>query len=325
MTNDTMWEGSARPMTDAEQHLAQTFYQAVQWQTAGSERSQQAAEFKAGISDLGFCSERLRRMLKQMQPEPVDMLPAAWGTALGGYVEDAILTHGTAHWIHQPTVTVALHGDGGVYHVKGHPDLVDPAGLVVDVKTGRGLSGPERTGPTQQQQFQRHCYAAGAHAAGLFDDLPLEEVRVANVWFDRAADDRRCYVHMEPFSHAVVEAATWWLDDVIYAFKHNLAGRKEPPREVCARVCGFYADCRGGDIADEQGLIEDPSLVGAVNSYAEGLALEREGRRLKDQAKQDLVGLHGSTGEYAVSWTKIGAAHIEYDRAPSERLNVRKV
>ena len=175
-------------------------------------------------------------MLKRMQPEDTDMLAAAIGTAVGDYVEKAVVAHGTAEWIAQPEVTVVLRGDGGTYHVMGHPDLIDPAGLVVDVKTHRGLSGPERTGPTQQQQFQRHCYAAGAHAAGLFGDLPLEEVRVANVWFDRAADDKRAYCHMEPFSHEIVQQATWWLDDCIYAFVNNTEARKEPPRAMCAKA-----------------------------------------------------------------------------------------
>lgn len=326
MTNDQVMEQSpARPMTKAEEHLAQTVYQAVQWYSGHSERDQQSAEFRVGISDLGFCSEQTRRMLKQMQPEATDLLPAAIGTAFGGYVEEAVLAHGTANWIRQPTVTVALHGDGGTYHVTGHPDLVDPAGLVLDVKTSRGLSGPERTGPTQQQQFQRHLYAAAAHAGGLFDGLPLEEVTVANCWFDRGGDDRYCYVHAEKFSHAVVEQATWWLDDVVYAFKHDLEARKEPPRQMCFKVCGFAKDCRGGDIVDEQGLITDPDLVAAAATYREGLDLEKEGRRLKDQSKSALDGVHGSTGQFAISWTKVAGAHIEFDRAPSERLNVRPI
>lgn len=325
MTDQVVETSPARVMTGAEQHLAQTVYQAVQWASTKSERSQQASEFRAGISDLGFCSERLRRMLAQMQPEDIDVLPAAWGTALGAYVEEAVLAHGTAAWVRQPKVTVVLRGDGGTYRVTGHPDLVDPAGVLLDVKTNRGLTGPERVGPSQQQQFQRHCYAAGAHAAGLFGDLPIEDVRVANVWFDRAADDRYAYCHMEPFSHDMVQQATWWLDDVVYAFKHHQEARKEPPREMCFKVCGFARDCRGADIGDEQGLITDPDLVGSIHTYADGLALERAGRRLKDQAKAGLGGVHGSTGEYAVSWTHVNEAEVSYTRDPYDRLNVRRV
>ena len=325
MSDEFVEAAPARPMSEAEQHLAQTFYESVQWYSNHSARDRQSKEFKAGISDLGFCSERTRRLLKHMEPEDTDSLPAAIGTAFGGYVEEAVLAHGTATWIRQPTVTVALRGDGGTYHVTGHPDLVDPEGLLVDVKTGRGLSGPERNGPSQQQQFQRHCYAAGAHAAGLFGDLPLEDVKVANVWFDRAADDRYAYVHMEPFSPDIVQAATFWLDDVIYAFVHDIDARKEPPREMCAKVCGFYRDCRVGEIVDEQGLITDPDLVGAAQAYREGLALEKAGKRLKDQAKPVLEGVHGSTGEFAISWTHVNGSHVEFDRAPSDRLNVRPI
>jgi len=325
MSDQIVEASPARPMTDAETTLAQTIYQAVQWHSTRSERAQQAAEFRAGISDLGFCSERLRRMLMQMQPDEVDMLPAAWGTAIGQFAEDAVMFHGTAGWVSQPEVTVVLRGDGGTYRVKGHPDLVDVAGVVVDLKTSRGLSGPERTGPSQQQQFQRHCYAAGAHAAGLFGDLPIEDVQVANVWFDRAGDDRYAYCHMEPFSHDIVQHATWWLDDVVYAFKHHQEARKEPPRDMCFKVCGFARDCRGGDIGDEQGLITDPGLVGSINTYAEGLALEREGKRLKDQAKAALEGIHGSTGEWAVSWSHVNETEVSYTRGAYERMNLRRL
>lgn len=315
----------ARLMTDAEQGLAYLVYEAVQFAASDTERAQQAQEFRVGISDLGFCSERTRRMLARMTPDDVDMLPAWIGSALGAAAEEAWLRlHPT--WFRQPEVTVTLYGDGGTYHVKGHPDLVSPDdGLVLDIKTSRGLAGPERTGPSQQQQFQRHCYAKACWEKGMFIDTPLEQVRVANAWLDRAADDRYAHVHMEPYSEEVVQHATWWLDEVVYNFRHDIVARKEPPRDMCFAVCGFAADCRGGDIPDEQGLITDPALVAAIGMYRDGAAHVKAGERLKDQAKAALDGIHGSTGEYTVSWTKIGPAHIEYDRAASERLNIRPI
>ncbi len=310
-----------RYMDDDEEALAASIYQAIQRSSNYSERSMQSRDFKVGISDLGFCSERVRRMLDRQVPDDNDVLPAWIGTALGDHAEQAI----TAMWPHahrQVEVTVRLIGERGTYNVTGHPDvIVDDK--VIDVKTSRGLGLARRNGPNQQQQFQRHCYAVGAWNAGYFGDLPLEEVKVANVWIDRAADERELYVQMEPFDPSVVEQAGWWLDDVIYSFVHQEEARKEPPREMCEKVCGFYRVCRAYD-TDVEGLLTDDTVLAAVGMYTDGTALVREGERLKDQAKAHLDGIKGNTGEYSVRWTHVNGTHVEYDRGAYDRLDIRR-
>lgn len=311
-----------RYMNDDEAALAASVYEAIQRASNYSDRSMQSRQFKVGISDLGFCSERVRRMLDNQVPGDKDMLPAWIGTALGDHAEQAVM----AMWPHahrQVEVTVRLIGERGTYNVTGHPDLIVDDKLV-DIKTGRGLGLPRRSGPSQQQQFQRHCYAVGAWNAGYFGDLPLEEVKVANVWIDRAADERELYVQMEAFDPGVVEQAGWWLDDVIYAYIHQEEARKEPPREMCFKVCGFAPECRGADIRDEQGLITDDGILTAVDMYREGLDLVKEGEKLKDQAKAHLTEVNGSTGEYAVSWTHVNGGEVSYTRGAYERLNIRR-
>lgn len=311
-----------RYMDDDEEGLATSVYEAIQRHTNFSTRSRQSKEFKVGISDLGFCSERTRRMLNQQVPDDRDMLPAWIGTALGDHAEQAVLEM-WPHAIRQAEVTVRLVGERGAYNVSGHPDLIVDDKLI-DVKTTRGLSIARRKGPSQQQQFQRHCYAVGAWNGGFFGDLPLEQVKVANVWIDRAGDDRELYVHMEAFDPKVVEAAGWWLDDVIYAYVHGEEARKEPPRELCEKACGFYATCRALD-TDVEGLLTDDTVLAAVDMYREGVDMLREGSRLKDQAKAHLTDVRGSTGEYTVRWVHINGGRVEYDREGYDRLDVRRI
>jgi hypothetical protein len=311
-------------MSDVEQELADQIYDAIQADSNFSERSQQSADFRIGISDLGYCSEKVRRMLAGI-PEPVtDKLPAFIGTAIGDYAERAIVKHLWPDAICQATVSVDLVGERGTFTVTGHPDLVVPSGFLVDVKTSRGLAVPRRNGPSQQQQFQRHCYALGAWEKGLFGDLDLDEIQVANVWIDRAADYREVHVHAEPFNRDVVIQAGFWVDDLVYAYLHDEEARKEPPLTVCENTCGHFADCRIGDaLTGAAGLVDDPDVVTAAQVYKDGLAMESAGRKLKDEAKANLVGITGSTGKYAIRWIHIGESHVEYDRAAYERLEVR--
>lgn len=311
-------------MDPFEQILADQVYEAIQNVGRTSERTRQSADYRVGISDLGFCSEKVRRMVSGIPEADTDKLPAFIGTALGDHMEGAC----AAMWpsaIIQPEVEVVLGGDGGNYRVIGHPDLILPEGKVIDFKTVRGLATVRRTGPNQQQQFQRHCYALGAFEAGLFhDDVNLNDVQVANVWMDRAADERELHVHMEPYSQGVVIEAAMWLDDVVYAFLHEQTARKEPAIEVCRKTCGHFEDCRLGE-GDIPGLLTDDAVLVAVDLYQEGAELEKQGRRLKDQAKANLVGVNGSTGKYSVRWIHTNGGEVHFTRKPSDRLDIRPV
>lgn len=309
-------------MNEAEQALAGKVYAAIQDSSNFSERSQQSSDFRIGVSDLGFCSEKVRRMIAGI-PEPVtDKLPAFIGTALGDHVEQAYIA-AYPDAVRQATVSVVLHGDGGDYTLTGHPDLIDPKGILVDVKTTRGLGRVRRDGPSLQQQFQRHCYGVGAYNAGLFNDnVTLEDVQVANVWIDRTGDERECHVHMEALSLDVVEQAGMWVDDVVYAYKNNIEARKEPAREMCAKACGHFATCRALD-TDVEGLITDQGTVTAVDMYRDGLALERQAKKLKDEAKAVLQGVDGSTGKFTVRWVHVGESTVSFTRQPYDRLDVK--
>lgn len=312
-------------MNPQEQAIADAMYAGVQHFTNFSNRSLQAKQFKVGISDLGFCSERTKRMLKQEVPEDRDALPAFIGTALGDHIEQAT----EAVWpdaIRQATVSVQLAGESGqLYTISGHPDLILPSdGIILDVKTTRGLETVRRTGPSQQQQFQRHLYAKAAWLHGHFGDLPLEDVQVGNVWMDRAGDERELHVQLEPFDEKWVIDAGQWLDEVVYAYLQGEEARKEPPREMCAKVCGFYDTCRALD-TDVEGLLTDETVLAAVAMDREGAALIKEGYKLRDTAKPHLEGVEGSTGEYLVRWTVVNDSEVKFRRKAYNKLTITKL
>jgi len=304
--------------------MSDQFYEAVQLATNQTARSIQASGHRVGVSDLGHCSERVRRHLLGEQEPATDKTAAFIGTALGDHIE-AAMTSLYPNLIRQSEVTITLYGDTGTYVLMGHPDLVEPSGKLIDVKTVRGLERVRRTGPSQQQQFQRHLYAKAAHSMGLFDDdVALADVKVSNIWFDRGGDDKIPHVHEEPYDERVVEAATAWLDDVVYAYQQGEEARKEPPIQMCEKACGFFLDCRAGR-GGPQGLIEDSDLLAAVAMHQEALGLERTARRLKDEAKAALQGVEGSTGRFTVRWTKVSGGRVEYDRAAYMKLDVRPI
>jgi len=312
-------------MDESETLLAEDIYDAIMASSRYSERSQQTSAFRMGVSDLGWCSERMRRMIDRQVPEDTDLLAAFIGTWIGEGVERAIAAR-YPDAIIQAEVSLTLEGDYGTYNLTGHPDVILPEqGILLDGKTAYGLSTVARQGPSQQQQFQRHGYAKGAHDAGLFGDLPLEEVRVANCWLDRAAVDKGVHVDMEPYDPDWVKRAAEWLDDVVYAYTNQEEARKEPPREMCAKVCGFFTVCRAFE-TDAQGLITDRAILDHVEAYVEAQQEESDARRRKDQAKRHLEGVRGSTGAYTVRWIHVNETLTQPSvRKAHDKLEIRKI
>ena len=317
-----------RGMDEEEQALAGLIYSSIQHYSKNSERGMQAQEFRVGVSDLGYCSERTRRMLDQQVPDDTDLLAAFIGTAIGDHVEAAIAKNadefeGAAT---QVEVEVTLAGEERDYHLSGHPDVLLPAkGIVLDGKTSFGLALARRLGADQQKQYQRHLYGLGAWEGGWFGDLPLSEVRVGNVWVDRAGIEKEVHVELEPFSAEVVREAARWLDEVVYAYLNNEEARKEPAREVCEATCGFFKVCRAFD-TDVTGLLTDETVLAAIEMYREGASLEKEGRSLKAQAKPALEGIAGSTGTHTLRWVHVNESTVaEHTKRPHDRIDIRKV
>jgi hypothetical protein len=298
MTTDQVDTVKSEFMNDVEQELADDFYEAMMRASRESPRSQQAGRFQLGVSDLGFCPERARRMLDGQVPDDTDVLPAFLGTAIGDHAERA---YAAAH----PDVLVQaqvenqfrilIDGKPYLVVVPGHPDIIEPEkGRLLDVKTDYGLSDAERQGPDLQKQFQRHTYGKAAWEQGLFaPHIGLADVVVGNVWIDRAAEDRYVHVNLEPLDLDVVDQAQAWLEDVVYHSLNGSEAEKVPPRDMCKVVCGHYAKCRMFD-TDVEGLIDDPVTVDRVQMYLEGREQAKAGVGLRKQMSAHLTGVVGT-------------------------------
>jgi hypothetical protein len=308
-------------MNENEERLAKQIYGAIQESMHQSDRSQQAQQFRVGVSDLGYCSERLRRFLAKETPDETDMLAAFIGTWIGEGVEHAVIKHLWPDAIIQEDIMVSLVGDQGTYLIPGHPDIISPSeNVLIDVKTANGLEFPKRHGfEDVQKKFQRHLYGKAAIEKGWL----TEDAQVGNLWLDRSASNKEPYLRLEPYDPQVVEEATQWLDGVIYAWSNNETAAKEPPRELCT-ACGFYQDCRVLD-TDVEGLLKAPEVLTAVEIYDEALGMERAAKKMKAEVKDLLDGISGSTGTHLVRWVHVGPAEVAYTRGGYEKMSITKL
>lgn len=313
-------------MEPHEREIADSIYAAMMNSMHESDRSAQAQQFRVGVSDLGYCSERLRRFLDRQTPDEVDMLPAFHGTWLGEGVEQA-LKAARPDVLIQSEVNLTLHGDAGTYLIPGHPDIIYPEGILLDVKSANGLEVVRRSGMEEQQKrFQRHGYGVAALEAGLFaDGVTAADVLVGNLWVDRSARERRLLVKTEPLDPTVIDDATRWLDEVVYSWQQKEEAQKEPPREVCKTTCGFFKECRAYD-TDVQGLLTDSAVLAAVEMQLEASALSKRAEALKAEAKDTLTGVAGSTGTHLVRWINVNPTKVEaFTKAGFSRLSITKI
>lgn len=313
-----------------DEQLAIDLFEACNDWSRSTDRAMQDQEFRIGVSNLGFCSEKVRRQLDRQDEQPTTMWKAFIGTWLGEGLEQAVKVK-FPEAIIQAEVVVTLNGHLGdqsvTYQIPGHPDIILPAeGILLDAKTVNGYETVKRSGMDEtQKKYQRHGYAYAAFEAGMFGDLSIEDIRVGNVWMDRSGQEDEFYVVTEPFDFAVIEEMTDWLDDVVYHWKNKQEAQKQPPRNVCEKYCGFYAVCREPD-TDVEGLITDDSLLDAVALHQEGGALMKRGKQMQTEAKETLDGVRGSTGTFSVRWTNVPGSEIQPGfRRGYEKLEIRKI
>lgn len=308
-------------MTDEEYALAQSLYSTIQESQHLSDRSKQAQSFVVGVSDLGYCSERLRRMLDRQVPdaEP-EMLKAFIGTWLGTGVESAWKAMRPESQT-QGEVRISLRGQKYTYEIPGHPDIID-GNTVLDVKSAMRLAGVARHGfVDQQKKFQRHVYGLAAFEAGLLGDIALDEIRVGNVWIDRSGQDPIPLVKIEPFDPDVVEEAVHWLDSVVYAWENGEEAMKEPAREVCESTCGYWRTCRALD-TDVTGRITDVKILDSVEMHLKASEMKREATALAESSKDVLLNVSGSTGTHTVRTITVNGSE---ERAGYQRVQVSQI
>lgn len=291
-----------------------------------SERSLQSADFRLGVSDLGLCHEKARRMILQVpfDEEEEHYLPSFIGTAIGDHAEAAL---GRKHgWITQQELTITLPSVNGNPErtLVGHSDLIVPEwNALLDIKAPGNIAVVARSEVKLSYRFQRHLYALGAIQAGLLD---AEGCTVGNVFIDRTGDQEMPHVDLEPFSMDVVREAAEWLDDVIYAVVNHEEASKDPGIEFCEGWCPYYLSCRALDRKIEGGLVTDEEQLAAVKLYVEAREDERDAALRKASAKRTLLGVSGSTGEYAIKWVHVAETEVKASvRAAQDRLSITRI
>jgi hypothetical protein len=297
-------------------------------------RHQQTLERIVGASDIGSCREYVRRLV--VGEEFTDD-PPTWaadvGSAVHLIVEEAMVgANGAGLSLSDDELVIFPDGGEGIrttlpsgFEVLGHPDGLYPKyGIVPDWKTKDGLATIARTGPSQQEWWQVSLYALGLHQAGLIE-MPLEEVVVALVYFDRSGKQPEPVVHAKPFDMLDVISADQWIEDVTYAVKHGEVAMRDKPASWCEACCPFVSDCRSDDTV-EGGLITDPDLISMMEQYLAAQADAKLAKQLMDEAKSALLNVQGSNGEISVKWTHINPTEIPSSfRSGYDKINVKRV
>lgn len=336
------------PVIDAEAYskqFSQEVYDTIQAVAEGTDRARQSRQRIVGVSELGGCRRRFQYNLLDTEPsDPKPSLNAAWiGTVLGESLE-AQIKDDHPDWLIQETLEFPIPSGGTVL---GHSDVIIPASAagtleeweasqqedyegpvvwlqgVLDLKSKAELDTIRKYGQSLQQKFQLHAYCKAAIEKGLLD--PTKPIMIGNVFFDRSGRNVKPVGIFQVYDEFVVHEIDEWITDVTYAVLHEEDASQDKPIEFCVNWCEFYTKCRGTETV-QQGLLEDEDIVKAVGIYADGAAMEKEGKRLKDIAKETLGNVEGSTGEYTIKRVQVADSYIEaHWRKGYSRTDVRKV
>ena len=292
-----------------------------------SARTVQSDEGRLGPSDVGFCRQRAALVTRGVgTTDSPPKWSAAVGTALHTYVE-AALKEMFPTWlmgsIDDVTVTATLPSGATI---SGHPDIVIPEdNTVLDIKTVDGFQWIKREGTSQQHKYQRHLYAMGCIAAGLFDKT--KPVYVGNVYFDRSGKEPVPMVFVEELDPTLTDEIDGWITDVIYAVTNKEDASRDIPSAVCEKICSHFTACRGGLQSNNEGdQIVDNDLVSAVEMYVEGRSMEKTAKQMKDEAVSILAGINGATQNWQVRWVNVQPSRVDsFEKQGYSRLDIRKV
>ena len=289
-------------------------------------RAQQSADRLLGMSDIGQCRSMLARMIAghERRPRPSIKLAAFIGTAVGDLLER---TWPDARSQVPVTVTLPESANGTVLRVSGTADVVVNDG-VVDVKTTGHIVLVRHGDIDFAHRAQISGYLIGLVQAGHFPDDA--EPWAALVYIDRTAEEETPHAEIITLDQAyeTLDIVVARLDDVTYALAHGIDhAPRDRPEPWCKVACPWYWECRGTDATtDAEGLIEDEQSLTAIDLYQQGKDMERDGRRLASQARDVLLGVHGSTGTHQVYWTHVNEVTVpESRRRAHDRLNIKPI
>lgn len=259
-----------------------------------SDRTRHGEEGGIGASNFG-CREEMRRILTR---SPRTDTPSKHAAIIGSYIDAGVKQ---ARKAANPRLVIDAElivtmPNGFAFPV--HPDEIDPdEPSVTDLKTKAGLEAIRRGLADPQYRFQRHIQYFAARQNGLVPEQGIAR----NVFVDRSGKDPEIHVEQEPFSMQIINEATEWLDDVLYAIKHNEEASKDRPRIFCESWCPFYTSCREGEIEVEQ--ITDPTLAAMVDTLGDVKQRSKTDAQLIEEllrGDKPLAGLTGYTERFRI-------------------------
>lgn len=311
-------------MSEQAGRIASTVAGVIDRAMSESERSLWAKDHRIGVSDIGHCREYVRRMLTQQEFSDEQnkwSLAALVGTSIGDHIEDAMVRlDPDAQWVKQDTVTVPLRWEDVEINLPGHPDLYN-RNTVLDFKSKNGLGVVRRGGSSQNERYQLSLYARALILEGKVDP---DDLTLALVFIDRSGSEREPHVEAWTYDPSIVQEAEEWLGDVLYAITQGEEASRDRERSWCYACCPFATACRGED-TDAEGLIEDPEIIKAVQTYVAAGELEKKAKADKDAARAALVGISGSTGTHVVRPVEVAPSSYEVNRAGYVRTDIRPV
>jgi hypothetical protein len=291
----------------------------------GSARSLYATEKKIGVSDIGGCHEYVRRLIADEDfSDPRNNFMAAFmGTAFGDHLEQAYLRrHKGAMTQLEVVVNLDLGSGDQPFRLAlpGHPDIVDPdMDLLIDGKTKNGLAVIRKLGTERKHQYQTTLYAKALIDRGIL----TPQCTLALAYYDRSGVEQAPHIYEWTYDPSILDEAIEWLNDVIYALAQGEEASKDMPRDWCYAYCPFATACRGGD-TDVTGLIEDETLVTAIDLYRDALNREKQAKADKETAKAELLGVAGRTKNWVLRWVHINESEIKAGtRRAYDKIDIR--
>lgn len=292
-------------------------------------RAQAKASGLIGPSSIGFCREHALFTLQETEPsdpENEHKWAAIEGTVLGDAIEKAVrLDH--PEWrfpnLEGLSFPVQLHNGASL---NCNPDIIATDwNAVIDIKTKNGLGEPGKDPWPQGYDYQTWLYVKGAVQNGLLDGTrPLWQI----LWYIDRADDRDFWVlpTVKEWTPLNEDPICEWIDDVIYAARHNERASQDIPAPVCAMICEHFGNCRGTLPAEEMRLITEPYYLEAIEWYEEARQAAQDAEALRKAARLRLLGQTGTTGTYQVRTTEIPESLDPANpRRSSTRVEVRKL
>lgn len=285
--------------------FALRFWQDLSDSDSRTDRSQQSVAGLIGPSDM-VCRERARHITVGT---PMTDRTSSAAAIMGTFIHKGIEAYRAAanpDLLHEIEVEIELPNGATML---GHADEVDPIeNSVTDYKTVADLDYRRRVGVEPAHLRQVHLYALGLVQAGILKPHPI--VRICYV--DRAGFHSEPFVYQQRFDDDVIDHATEWIGDVIYAVKNGEEASKDWPREMCRRFCPYYSTCRKDELEGDALL---GPLAEAAHTYFDAHKSELENKRVKEQAREALVGANGFTEEgVAVRWVTVQKEDSSYER-----------